>query len=99
MLGWAVPPLTPLGEDTSTGHICCRLTDSSAASDLCVTKMCAASDLGVIFFGAEIIQPRPHSSAVLLKGEQSWLHLVNEDDISKLALFLLCRKSDDGFYP
>ena len=39
-LGWSVPSLTPLGEDASTGHICCRLTDSSAASNLCVMKIC-----------------------------------------------------------
>ena len=47
MLGWSVLPLTLLVEDASIGHICCRLTDSSAASDLCVTKICAASDLCV----------------------------------------------------
>lgn len=48
MLGWSLPPLTPLGEGASTGHICCRLTDSSAASDLCVMKICAASNLCVM---------------------------------------------------
>lgn len=47
MPGWSVPPFTLLVEDASIGHICCRLTDSSAASDLCVTKICAASDLCV----------------------------------------------------
>lgn len=50
-------------------------------------------------FGVEIIQPQPHSSAVLLKGELSWLCLVNRDDISKLVLFLLCRKSNHSVYP